>query len=85
MSVWLWSSMDFFVHLLSTFLTLVQVDVGKRPITGLRLFLEGKKSNKLAIHLQHLCSLPQIIQLEDGERGEEEKYYWGHMCPTNNH
>ncbi|VAH69797.1 unnamed protein product [Triticum turgidum subsp. durum] len=41
------------------------VDVGKRPITGLRLFLEGKKSNKLAIHLQHLCSLPQIIQLED--------------------
>ncbi|KAM0874430.1 hypothetical protein ACQ4PT_037418 [Festuca glaucescens] len=41
------------------------VDVGKRPITGLQLFLEGKKSNKLAIHLQHLCSLPQISQLED--------------------
>jgi hypothetical protein len=41
------------------------VDVGKRPVTGLRLFLEGKKSNKLAIHLQHLCSLPQIIQLQD--------------------
>ncbi|CAM0885474.1 unnamed protein product [Alopecurus aequalis] len=41
------------------------VDVGKRPITGIRLFLEGKNSNKLAIHLQHLCSLPQIIQLED--------------------
>lgn len=43
----------------------LQVDVGKRPVTGLRLFLEGRKSNKLAIHLQHLCSLPQIIQLED--------------------
>ncbi|XP_037408546.1 MACPF domain-containing protein At4g24290-like isoform X2 [Triticum dicoccoides] len=41
------------------------VDVGKRPITGLRLFLEGKKSNKLAIHLQHLCSLPRVIQLEN--------------------
>ncbi|XP_006645361.1 MACPF domain-containing protein At4g24290-like [Oryza brachyantha] len=41
------------------------VDVGKKPVTGLRLFLEGQKSNKLAIHLQHLCSLPQIIQLTD--------------------
>ncbi|KAF0924193.1 hypothetical protein E2562_008490 [Oryza meyeriana var. granulata] len=39
------------------------VDVSKRPATGLRLFLEGQKSNQLAIHLQHLCS--RIIQLED--------------------
>ncbi|KAK7302369.1 hypothetical protein RJT34_13257 [Clitoria ternatea] len=42
-----------------------QVDVGKRPVTGLRLYLEGKKSNRLAIHLQHLSSLPKIFQLED--------------------
>ncbi|XP_062230486.1 MACPF domain-containing protein At4g24290-like isoform X2 [Phragmites australis] len=41
------------------------VDVGERPVTGLRLYLEGKKSNMLAIHLQHLCSLPQILQLQD--------------------
>ncbi|KAJ4757519.1 MAC/Perforin domain-containing protein [Rhynchospora pubera] len=41
------------------------VDVGKRPVTGLRLYLEGKRSNRLAIHLQHLCSLPQILQLAD--------------------
>ncbi|KAJ1385699.1 Membrane attack complex component/perforin [Sesbania bispinosa] len=42
-----------------------QVDVGKRPVTGVRLYLEGKKSNRLAIHLQHLSSLPKIFQLED--------------------
>lgn len=41
------------------------VDVGERPVTGIRLYLEGKKSNMLAIHLQHLCSLPQILQLQD--------------------
>ncbi|XP_041014085.1 MACPF domain-containing protein At4g24290-like isoform X2 [Juglans microcarpa x Juglans regia] len=41
------------------------VDVSKRPVTGLRLYLEGKRSNRLAIHLQHLLSLPKIFQLED--------------------
>ncbi|KAF0893645.1 hypothetical protein E2562_028055 [Oryza meyeriana var. granulata] len=70
------------------------VDVSKRPVTGLRLFLEGQKSNKLAIHLQHLCSLPQIIQLEDDTynnqtpEAELRKYYepigswkrFSHVC-----
>ncbi|KAL6616740.1 hypothetical protein ACP70R_039010 [Stipagrostis hirtigluma subsp. patula] len=70
------------------------VDVGKRPVTGLRLFLEGRKSNKLAIHLQHLCSLPQIIQLEDDPYNHQtpeaydRKYYepigpwkrFSHVC-----
>ncbi|OEL35464.1 MACPF domain-containing protein [Dichanthelium oligosanthes] len=51
------------------------VDVGKRPVTGLRLFLEGRKSNKLAIHLQHLCSLPQIIQLEDDPYNHQPQEY----------
>ncbi|KAG0516450.1 hypothetical protein BDA96_09G004300 [Sorghum bicolor] len=41
------------------------VDVGERPVTGIRLYLEGKKSNMLGIHLQHLCTLPQILQLQD--------------------
>lgn len=68
--------------------------MGKRPVTGLRLFLEGQKSNKLAIHLQHLCSLPQIIQLEDDTynpqtpEAEIRKYYepigswkrFSHVC-----
>lgn len=41
------------------------MDVGKRPVTGLRLYLEGNRNNRLAIHLQHLSSLPNIFQLED--------------------
>ncbi|KAL8168372.1 hypothetical protein V2J09_009871 [Rumex salicifolius] len=45
------------------------VDVGKRPVTGLRLYLEGKRSNCLAIHLQHLSSLPKVIQLKDDPSG----------------
>ncbi|KAF9672377.1 hypothetical protein SADUNF_Sadunf11G0035300 [Salix dunnii] len=42
-----------------------QVDSGNRPVTGIRLYLEGKRSNHLAIHLHHLCSLPNIVQLSD--------------------
>jgi len=30
-------------------------------VVGLRLFLEGKKCNRLAIHLQHLSSLPSML------------------------
>ncbi|GAB2283682.1 hypothetical protein Dimus_018181 [Dionaea muscipula] len=47
------------------YINTTQVDVGKRPVTGLRLYLEGKRSNRLAIHLQHLSSLPKIFQLQD--------------------
>ncbi|XP_072994599.1 MACPF domain-containing protein CAD1-like [Typha latifolia] len=38
-----------------------QVSVGRKPVTGLRLCLEGNKQNRLAIHLQHLASLPKIL------------------------
>ncbi|KAI3738820.1 hypothetical protein L2E82_29001 [Cichorium intybus] len=38
-----------------------QVSSSKKPIIGLRLFLEGKKSNRLAVHVQHLSSLPNIM------------------------
>ncbi|KAF8411980.1 hypothetical protein HHK36_004539 [Tetracentron sinense] len=70
-----------------------QVDVGKRPVTGLRLYLEGKRSNRLAIHLQHLSSLPKIFELNDDPNGSfpresyDHKYYekvqWkncSHVC-----
>ncbi|XP_028796670.1 MACPF domain-containing protein At4g24290-like [Neltuma alba] len=70
-----------------------QVDVGKRPVTGLRLYLEGKRSNRLAIHMQHLSSLPKIFQLEDDPNGNfrrehyERKFYekvqwknFSHVC-----
>ncbi|KAJ4823897.1 hypothetical protein Tsubulata_026741, partial [Turnera subulata] len=39
-----------------------QVTVGRKPVTGLRLCLEGSKQNRLSIHLQHLVSLPKILQ-----------------------
>lgn len=39
-----------------------RVSVGKRPVTGMRLYLEGKKSNRLAIHLQHLSNSPVLLQ-----------------------
>ena len=39
--------------------------MGKRPVTGLRLYLEGKRSNRLAIYMEHLSSLPTYFQLVD--------------------
>ncbi|KAL2899900.1 MACPF domain-containing protein CAD1 [Bienertia sinuspersici] len=38
-----------------------QVSVGRKPVTGVRLFLDGTKQNRLSIHLQHLASLPKIM------------------------
>ncbi|KAL2456944.1 MACPF domain-containing protein [Forsythia ovata] len=38
-----------------------QVISDEKPIIGLRLYLEGKKSNRLAVHVQHLSSLPNIM------------------------
>ncbi|XVE94196.1 hypothetical protein REPUB_Repub01dG0260900 [Reevesia pubescens] len=75
------------------FVNTTPVDVGKRPVTGLRLYLEGKRSNHLAIHLQHLSSLPKIFQLVDDPNGNfcqeshDRKYYekvnwknYSHVC-----
>ncbi|KAH7301113.1 hypothetical protein KP509_23G012600 [Ceratopteris richardii] len=36
--------------------------VGKRCVTGVRFHLEGKKGNRLGIHLQYLTVVPQILQ-----------------------
>ncbi|KAD3336838.1 hypothetical protein E3N88_32357 [Mikania micrantha] len=44
------------------YISLEQVTVGRKPVTGLQLNLEGSKQNRLAIHLQHLVSLPKILQ-----------------------
>ncbi|CAI0432034.1 unnamed protein product [Linum tenue] len=38
-----------------------KVVVGSRPVTGMRFFLEGRKSNRLAIHLQHLSTTPTML------------------------
>lgn len=62
-------------------------------MTGIRLYLEGKRSNLLAIHLQHLSTLPHSLQLSDDhsyepieepkERGYYEPVKWSifsHVC-----
>ncbi|PON48738.1 Membrane attack complex component/perforin (MACPF) domain containing protein [Parasponia andersonii] len=69
------------------------VDVVKKPVTGIRLYLEGKRSNCLAIHLQHLSSLPKTFQLKDevsgdiSDRSSDRRYYekvqwksFSHVC-----
>lgn len=38
-----------------------RVDSGGRPVTGIRLFLEGKKNSRLGVHLQHLSVSPTAI------------------------
>ncbi|KAL3370840.1 hypothetical protein AABB24_007725 [Solanum stoloniferum] len=69
--------------------TLVDLD---KPVTGLRLYLEGKRNNCLAIHLQHLSSLPKSLQLQNESYGYassssdqryHEKVQWksfSHVC-----
>ncbi|ERN20517.1 MACPF domain-containing protein NSL1 [Amborella trichopoda] len=52
------------------FVNTMNVDVGKFPVTGIRLYLEGRKGNQLAIHLQHLSSLPKILQVFDEQARE---------------
>ncbi|KAK7358758.1 hypothetical protein VNO77_00696 [Canavalia gladiata] len=47
------------------YINTIPVDVGNRPVIGLRLQLEGRRSNRLAIHLQHLASLPKSLPLSD--------------------
>lgn len=47
------------------FVNTEKVESGNRPVTGIRLYLEGKRSDHLAIHLQHLSTLPQSLQLTD--------------------
>ncbi|KAF9625260.1 hypothetical protein IFM89_020846 [Coptis chinensis] len=44
------------------FVNTIQVIAGRRPVTGMRLYLEGIKCNRLAIHLQHLLSTPVVLR-----------------------
>ncbi|XP_042414900.1 MACPF domain-containing protein At1g14780-like isoform X1 [Zingiber officinale] len=43
-----------------------KVIVGKLPVTGMRLHLEGKKNDRLAIHLEHLSQSPTFIGVQSG-------------------
>lgn len=44
------------------FISTDQISVGRKPVTGFRLCLEGSKQNRLAVHVQHLTVLPKILQ-----------------------
>ncbi|KAI3683178.1 hypothetical protein L1987_83678 [Smallanthus sonchifolius] len=71
-----------------------QVDVGDTPVTGLRLYLEGKKNDCLAIHLQHLSSIPKSFKLiaepytnSSGPNSQDRRYHekvqwksFSHIC-----
>lgn len=64
----------------------VKVDSGNRPVTGIRLYLEGKKNNHLSIHLQHLSEVPGVLEIsedhsydpidEPDDRGYYEPVKW---------
>ncbi|WCJ27825.1 MAC/Perforin domain-containing protein [Euphorbia peplus] len=43
------------------FVSQEQISVGRKPVTGMRLSLEGVKQNRLSIHIQHLAYLPKIL------------------------
>ncbi|KAI3716940.1 hypothetical protein L1987_68181 [Smallanthus sonchifolius] len=62
----------------------IKVDSGNRPVTGLRLYLEGRKSDRLAIHLQHLSSTPKLLELTDdfGYKPSDEPIGKGYLEPV---
>ncbi|XVF85583.1 hypothetical protein PTKIN_Ptkin17bG0128900 [Pterospermum kingtungense] len=49
-----------------------QVVVGMRPVTGIRLYLEGMKCNRLAVHLQYLSNLPKTFE----NKMVDDTQYW---------
>ncbi|KAJ4830567.1 kinetochore-associated protein nsl1 [Turnera subulata] len=62
-----------------------KVDSGNRPVTGIRLYLEGKRGDHLAIHLQHLASLPTNVLLSEDRSHEpiDEPLERGYLEPVN--
>ncbi|KAF8030180.1 hypothetical protein BT93_E2576 [Corymbia citriodora subsp. variegata] len=75
------------------YISTCQVDTRNRPVTGIRLYLEGRKRNHLAIHLQHLTSIPNTLEISDDHTYEpshppdEQAYFepvkwriFSHVC-----
>lgn len=59
-----------------------QVFVPNLPVTGMRLHLEGKKNNRLGIHLQHLAATPTFMAAVRNDRSppqwqvsDDHRYY----------
>ncbi|KAG8086377.1 hypothetical protein GUJ93_ZPchr0010g11169 [Zizania palustris] len=53
-------------------ITTAKADSGSRPVTGIRLFLEGKKGNRLGVHLQHLSATPSTITITGAVASAED-------------
>ncbi|XP_042030707.1 MACPF domain-containing protein NSL1-like [Salvia splendens] len=66
------------------YVNIVKVDTGSRPVTGIRLYLEGKRSDHLAIHLQHLSTLPDSLQLspDHSYEPEDDSLHRGYFEPV---
>ncbi|XP_038882143.1 MACPF domain-containing protein CAD1-like [Benincasa hispida] len=54
-------SLQFSIMGQKLYVSIEQISIGRKPVTGMRLSLEGSKQNRLSIHLQHLASLPKIM------------------------
>ncbi|XP_050143057.1 MACPF domain-containing protein At1g14780-like [Malus sylvestris] len=54
-----------------------QVSTSQKPVVGLRLYLEGKRRNRLALHVQHLSSLPNTMDLSVGSTSTRPSWWRG--------
>ncbi|QCE13076.1 hypothetical protein DEO72_LG11g69 [Vigna unguiculata] len=56
-----------------------QVVSEEKPVVGLRLYLEGRKCDRLAIHVHHLSSLPKTMMIHSSGaslwRGSDDNEY----------
>ncbi|KAL1328611.1 hypothetical protein HN51_038432 [Arachis hypogaea] len=59
------------LHISST-----QVVTEQKPVVGLRLYLEGRKCDRLALHVQHLSSLPNTMVLSSGTSTLQTASMW---------
>ncbi|BFG15567.1 hypothetical protein CerSpe_018410 [Prunus speciosa] len=53
-----------------------QVSTGQKPVVGLRLYLEGKRRNRLALHVQHLSSLPNTMDVSVANTSTTRPCWW---------
>ncbi|KAM5569786.1 MACPF domain-containing protein [Rosa sericea] len=58
------------------FVSSKQVSTNQKPVVGLRLYLEGKKCNRLAVHVQHLSSLPNTMDLSLANTSTTRPSWW---------
>ncbi|KAK9226536.1 hypothetical protein WN943_011584 [Citrus x changshan-huyou] len=60
----------------------MQVTTEKIPVTGVRLYLEGRKCNRLAVHLQHLSITPTML---DSKIDTDTQLWRGSDVTDDNH